>query len=599
MAFSQMKPIEQLMDAAGEGKLTEVEQLITADPSLITETDGMGRTVLFYAAVNNHMPVAIFLVKQKADVCKIIKSSGRTLLMHVASDGYGLMAKFLIEQGALSQVNFAEEISKKTALMCVATGDVNANERYAGCAKVLLDYKAEINAQNKNGETALMLAKAESKVFDQLLSANPDLELKDSSGMTIFLQLCSEDDDRIIDRIQQLITRKVNVNAVTHDGESALDLILRNSHEETIKQKITILFSANNPAFDSVLKQKAYEKAFAEKSNKKIKMLASFSVKPGLGLHKNLIISAYEAQEFNEVSRLINAISDAKQLTSLSEVTDNDGNTLIMRAIKDKKYDIAMKLVPLSNPNHRNKKNESSLELALDREQIPLAEQLIIRGADINGKTSENESLLMHFMSEEEIALLLIAKGARVESAPNSKGDTPLIAAVRAIKEKIVKAILLKQPKDDINKKGSDDRTALFIAVYEGVSDSRYAKIVKALVAADADPYVPCAPLCGTEMMTVFDMSCFGNYHFGKLLSDYKTRLEKQKKPASDSASTSLATHHATTFTANVVTTAVQAVADDSAEQQCLKRKYSGIDNKDTLLRIKTIFAHLDHLIFY
>jgi ankyrin repeat protein len=576
MAFSQMKLFDQLIDAARDGKLAEVERLIASDPTLITKTDSMGRTALFYAAVNDHMPVATFLVKQKADVCQIIKDSGRTLLMHVATDGHGMMAEFLIKQGALSQVNFAEKTNKKTALMCVATGDENAVEHYVDCAKVLLDHKAEINAQNKYGETALMLANTESKVFDQLLTTNPDLELKDKSGRTIFLRLCHKDDGRekSIDRIKQLITRKVNVNAVTDDGESALDLILGNTDEKTIKQKITILFSASNPAFDPVLKQKAYEKAVAEKANKKIKILASFSVKPGLELNIKLIISAYEAKEFNEVLRLINDMSEAKQLTSLSDATDNDGNTLIMRAIKDEKYDIAMKLVPLSNPNHRNKKNESPLELALNREQIPVAEQLMVRGADINGQTSRNESLLMHFMSKEEVALFLIAKGACVESTPDSKGDTPLIVAVRKIKEKIVKAILLKQPKNDINKKGSDDRTALFIAVYEGLGDSRYAKIVKELVAAGADPYVPCT-LGSIEKMTVFDMSCFGSCHFGKLLKDYKAQLEKQKKPTSDNASTSLATHHATTFTVNGATTAMQAGAA-SAEQQDLKRKYSG-----------------------
>ncbi len=140
---------EALMDSALQGKLDEVERLVSKGTA-VDAIDPDNRTPMIFAAFNGHTPVVSFLLENGAEVdAKDI--SGRTALMYAASGPFGETVELLLTNGA--DVNVQGTLEGFTALMTAAA------EGQADVVRRLLGHGADRSLVDKDGDTALSFAR--------------------------------------------------------------------------------------------------------------------------------------------------------------------------------------------------------------------------------------------------------------------------------------------------------------------------------------------------------------------------------------------------------------------------------------------------------
>lgn len=174
---------------------TAVDKLMAHDPGLITARDEAGSTLLHHAAgfgtldtmtalvdagaevnaknkrgstplhwaIHDEAKVRLLLVRGAAVNVKQVE--GRTPLLQAASLGNGnSILRLLLERGADSNV---ATLNGQTPLMAAAIrGDTEA-------LRLLIDAKANVNARNGAGESALMLLHLAATVFRKRLPVRP------------------------------------------------------------------------------------------------------------------------------------------------------------------------------------------------------------------------------------------------------------------------------------------------------------------------------------------------------------------------------------------------------------------------------------------
>ena len=154
-----------LMWAAQIGHADTVKALIEARANL-NATDNNGWTALMWAAQNKHTDVVKTLIEAKADV-NIADNNGYNALMYAANS---TIAKLLKTAGT-EQTIFSAAVLGDTAYIKKYSGDINAinkngftalmlavQNKRTDAVNALIKAKADLNIANKNGETALSLA---------------------------------------------------------------------------------------------------------------------------------------------------------------------------------------------------------------------------------------------------------------------------------------------------------------------------------------------------------------------------------------------------------------------------------------------------------
>ncbi|MEM9590458.1 MAG: quinoprotein dehydrogenase-associated putative ABC transporter substrate-binding protein [Pseudomonadota bacterium] len=179
-----------LTAAARQRRNETIDVLIElgADPN---KADSNGQTPLASALMRDHVPSIATLVKQGADTEVPGQDNFRPLALALAEQKYEA-AKALMNGGA--DVSVASGTQNLTPLMIVAaqTGPaegamfVPGSVRPTDIAKALVDAGADIDAQAKNGMTALMIAAANNSapMIGLLMAAGADPDVKNAQGQT-------------------------------------------------------------------------------------------------------------------------------------------------------------------------------------------------------------------------------------------------------------------------------------------------------------------------------------------------------------------------------------------------------------------------------
>lgn len=483
-----MSITRELIDAARGGRLKQVEELVKLikkdEKATVDLKDQDSKTALFHAAWHNQRDIVKYLHEQKADL-SIQDYREVTPLMAAADYGHVDTVVYLLEQKVdVDHVDYR----KKTALISAAESSNTSDDRHLICAQLLLKANAKIDHQDKNGNTAIMLAK-NPKIFDFLLDEKANIELKNNKGQNLFLKLCnSESPKESLGRLEKLFEKHpdIDVNVLDKEGNSAIDLILKNPTNEKFAIAIIKLLIAKK--INSTLITKPFR---ADLSKDKLKLLTDAGCEPTFTSRLDALNYGYVTDSFDKY--YASAITEEK---NFKQAEEKEGFLkLFLKAIEDNKFDVACKLTKFIDPNAKNIKGASLLEVALNLNQIPLAEALITAGADKEQVNETGKSLLMRLIPSSRSAsnaLFLIQKGADL-SLVDKNGDTPLIIAVINHYPKLVAAIL-ERYSANINHKNKDDKTALFIAGFDFM-DSQPRKcneVILLLLQANADRTISC-----------------------------------------------------------------------------------------------------------
>lgn len=89
-------------------------------------------------------------------------------------------------------------------------------------AKLLIKKGADIEARERNGATALMMAfkSAQPQTARMLMEQGANVNVKDKEGTTVLMTVCMRGYTGFV---RKLLEKGVNVNAKNKDGETALD----------------------------------------------------------------------------------------------------------------------------------------------------------------------------------------------------------------------------------------------------------------------------------------------------------------------------------------------------------------------------------------
>ncbi len=137
-----------LHDALKQGEITQVTRLLDNGTNL-AEPDPTGEPPLLIAAVEGRTDIVTLLLERGADIT-VRNKRGLTALHAAAYVGNLQVVELLVSKGAL--VNDSDNLFKMSPLHAAA------EEGHAPVVKFLLEAKADIAAQERNGYTPLTQA---------------------------------------------------------------------------------------------------------------------------------------------------------------------------------------------------------------------------------------------------------------------------------------------------------------------------------------------------------------------------------------------------------------------------------------------------------
>ncbi|KAF9336297.1 palmitoyltransferase akr1, partial [Podila minutissima] len=200
-----------IFQAAQMGKLDIITKLVTENPALVTSRDFQDVTALHWAAINNQIPVARFLLGKGAEVDALGGELNATPLQWCTRNGHLNMARLLMKNGADPMIQDSQGFNalhlgthSSNALLVLyllMAGDVPVDSAdtlghtslmwaaYQGdslSVDILLKYGARIDTKDREGFTPLHWAvvKGNRDCLAKVLKAGGDVRAGDKSGKT-------------------------------------------------------------------------------------------------------------------------------------------------------------------------------------------------------------------------------------------------------------------------------------------------------------------------------------------------------------------------------------------------------------------------------
>ena len=211
------------MEAVIDNDAVKVQQILKNDPTVnINFRDAKGRTPLIAASNNDHgLAVHTLLLQAGANV-NFEDNSGQTALLTSLYTNWWHCESDIAESLLSKNIDINHQNKNGDTALIIATQVCSDTNLF----KKIITLGAKINTQNNSGRTALMNSFwGATDIFGLLLALGADPNLKTNKGETVLHLACNDADlsEQVYDqKINLLLEAKVDVNAVTNTGMTPL-----------------------------------------------------------------------------------------------------------------------------------------------------------------------------------------------------------------------------------------------------------------------------------------------------------------------------------------------------------------------------------------
>ncbi|KAK6535083.1 hypothetical protein TWF281_006380 [Arthrobotrys megalospora] len=195
--------------------------------------DDLGMTALSWAARNGNYKMAKWVLNNGVDAW-VLDKDGRTAISYAAESGLHKVVKVIMDPSRISELNTPSIENHKTPLMFAAENG------HALCIRHLLyPRNLDVNAVDKNGNNALMLAAAGGHVgVIGQLTTNDDTANKE--GRTALHLASMKGFERAVDFLLiGLVGSGKTVDSADSNGHTALHLAAKGGHYATVNLLLT------------------------------------------------------------------------------------------------------------------------------------------------------------------------------------------------------------------------------------------------------------------------------------------------------------------------------------------------------------------------
>jgi len=488
------KPSKSLHEAAESGDLAEVKRLIAQGADVNASDGDEVRTPLLAAADGGHAEVVKLLLKNGAKV-DMGDSYGYTPLYYAIWSDDEAAVKSLVSSGA--DVNTRPSNEKDYPPLAYAIW-----QWHKGNVEILLDAGADINTKDEKGYTPLYWAAFSSSkdVLDLILA-------KGDYPNTIHLAACKGD----LDRVKTLIERGTNIDikdefgcvplhwAALAESPEVADFLIGKGADVNAKdaRNLTPLIAARGLPVIKLLVSKGADIQAQDSYPESTKLhwaciegdkdVVEFLISKGAEVDRKnkrgqtplWLAASYGHREIVELLIKKGAninVSNNRGLTPLAMARQRKQNEVVDILLKHGAVEtlhgaaasgnideIKRLLSQGTDINAQNERGQTPLQLALNSDQMEVAELLVANGANvdaIDGQTGK--AMLLSVGGRKERVEFLLSKSADIE-AKDDNGLTllNLMATYSNQKDYLDVVELLLEKGADIEKRGYGDCTTL------------------------------------------------------------------------------------------------------------------------------------------
>ncbi len=238
---------QEILDAAQEGNIERVKELIEADPDQVNTKSRGGNTALHFAAMFGYLELAELLIEKNSDV-NAVTNRGRIPLHYAVSRYYKEVIELLIDSG--SDVNATDSDGSPVLSYTLYIGEISLIE-------LLITKGADINRVSENGNSFLLEAAqfGENEIVSFLLKKNIELPSEGERGSALLEAAVESAHSDLIDRLLEKGVEPVgnseSKNSMLHraaeiEHQPVIDILLKNGADINSKTSAgsTLLHSA-------------------------------------------------------------------------------------------------------------------------------------------------------------------------------------------------------------------------------------------------------------------------------------------------------------------------------------------------------------------
>ncbi|XP_055954369.1 putative ankyrin repeat protein RF_0381 [Patella vulgata] len=418
-----------LMLAVQRGNTEPVEFLLQYGVD-INKQNNRGRTALYLAVQNDNLKAVDVLLEMKGCDVNLSDNQGKSPL---------ILALLNCNTKVIERLHQDNADVKRQALM-VATILYNIPYMHAllqhGC-------NIDVDAQDKDGQTALMLAAklGDYNIVKQLLEAGADVNI---SSRAMMPPSCMSACRGFLSVLAYLLDHGADVNAVDQNQCTVLHHMVTKPNGCVILHKLII----NNSTVDVFLKIEGCNVNLCDNNGKSPLMLAS--------QYGNL-----ELIEFLHKHKV-----DVNQ-------QDDLGRTSLYLAVENNNLKAVDVLLNMDgcDVNLSDNKGKPPLILAVQNGNTELMKLFHEYGADINQQDKRGRTSLYLAVQNDDlnaVGVLLNINGCGVNLSDN-KGKSPLMLAVQNNNTELLE--LLHQHNADVNKQDDRGRSAVYYCLHQMCRD--------------------------------------------------------------------------------------------------------------------------------